>query len=208
MNIELTMLDKPFVVYGTFSVQYSGRANSDLEKGQYLLIRKIDGAFLVLGSTLVTPRNYMGPGSTVSYAGSILLVRNKKSECLTITVHKILNILEPEGWSKNRITLSKSERDLVNKIVADIDKYIPGNTLLTVEYQTKFGSIDIYVENPAGQNIIEVKRGRINLSACSQISRYLELFPGAQGYLMAPDIGQNALRWCEEHNVKYIKVNY
>jgi len=198
-----------FVLYGTFSVIYSGRAESELDRGQYMIIRKVDGTLLVHGSTNITPRNYQGPGSKLSVIGNSIISCNKKGESLTIVVHRITQIFKPIAWSSNKIKLSKSERDLVNKIVAEMDKYIPNAVFISKEHQTRVGSIDIYVVDINEQeHVIEAKRAKASLATGSQVSRYLGAFPKAIGYVMSPSISKNAAIWCQEHDIKYVRVEH
>ena len=203
-------LCEAFVIYGTFSVSYSGRGASELEKGQYLIIHKVDGSLLVHGSTNITARNYQGAGSRLMFDGDTLVSRNKKGELISIKIHNILSITKPRGWSSTKTKMSKRERDLVNKIVAELDKYITNSTLVSIEYETTtVGRIDIYLEDAFGQiHVVEVKRGKASLAACSQVARYLSAYPNAIGYLMAPEISKNAERWCLEHDIKYIQVSH
>jgi RecB family endonuclease NucS len=202
-------LEDAFVLYGTFSVIYSGRAESELERGQYLIVHKIDGTLLVHGSTNITARNYQGPGSKLEVVDNSLISHNKSGESLTIIIHRISNVLRPVAWSRTKIKLSKSERDLVNKIIAEMDKYIPNSALISIEHQTRVGPIDIYVVDINNQeHVIEVKRGKASLASGSQLARYLGAFPKAVGYLMSPNISKNAEIWCQEHNIKYVRVEH
>jgi len=75
----------PFVLFADCEVSYCGRAESSLVRGKYLVVRKVDGSFLIMGGVLVTPLNYQGRGGVLVLEGDVLVCR-RLGEVLRVRV--------------------------------------------------------------------------------------------------------------------------
>lgn len=206
----------PFILYAKCDVIYVGRASSTLVPGNYLIIHKNDGTIKIEGSELFTPLNYQPPGAMLIWDESKKqLISNRNDEQLIITLYDIFYYKELKHWSNNKIHITKTESELRDKIYEQL------NTILGVsikeafkEFRTPVGSIDILaVDENEIYHIIEVKRGKPNISACGQLDRYCSYFDKIgqknYGYIASPKITSNALKYINESsNRKYINVNY
>ena len=199
-----------FIMYADCSVTYDGRACSTLDRGNYLIIRKQDGTLLIHGADKSPPKNYQGSGATLVAVNDGLLSIRKK-EKIKIELFNIINFENLSDWSNNAINIRKTEAELVNKIVANSQEYLNVNLKsIEKEFKTPHGPIDILgTEDNGTLHIVEVKRKTASLAHCSQLSRYMEVFTGNRiGYIASPDIGKNALRYLDNHDLRWIKVDF
>lgn len=192
------------IIFADCEVLYDGRAKSKLERGRYLIVLKPDNSVLIHGNRLITPINYLGTKSTIIESANIITC-TKNNEQIEIIIHNIIYEFEPKGWSSNRANLTGSEKELVLKFVSDVQKVFPTCSYTQINYPSDYGPVDIYGVTEDGIVIIEAKRKKISLNVCWQLSRYLECFPGAKGYLLGPDISTGALKRCKESGYKFIK---
>ena len=203
----------PFLLFAQAEVFYEGRATSTLEVGNYLIIHKTDGALLIEAATKTTPRNYQGPGAILSQCGHILISK-RKNETITIVIHKLHNIKYLTNWSSAEIIITRTEKDLVNKLIANWSDYISGDfVLIQTEFPTLLGPVDIVgVDTEGTHHVVEVKRKNISVPHVGQLSRYVSAIydTGERviGYIAAPNIGKRALAYCGSSGFNYIKIDF
>ena len=203
----------PFFLFAQAEVFYEGRATSTLEIGNYLIIHKADGALLIEADTKTTPRNYQGPGAVLSRRGHVL-VSTRKKETITIVIHKLHNIFYPAYWSSAEIIITRTEKDLVNKLIANWSDYISGDfVLIQTEFPTLLGPVDIVgVDTEGTHHVVEVKRKNITVPHVGQLSRYISaIYDTGEtviGYIAAPNIGKRASAYCESSGFNYIKIDF
>lgn len=223
-------------MFAEAAVYYNGRATSTLEIGNYLIIQKPDASISIHGAAFSKPLNYQNGASEITTitAGQelddlgnnlftsvplqIIKATNKsnsKSEELFIAIYKIHSCQYHENWSDNKIKLTKSEKDLVKQIFADIYTYMPGIEvkLIELEHQTPYGNIDILVVDSNDiRHIIEVKRKTISIAGCGQLTRYVTHFRDlgyeVQPYVAAPAISKGALNYCTNHKQTFLKIQF
>lgn len=205
-------ISNQFILYARASIKYSGRAESTLQKGNYLIIRKKDGSLLIHGNTLTTPLNYQPPNATIK-ANKNKIISKRKDETITITITKIYYYFEPHRWSNHKIEITKTEQTLRKKIINNINKWFTDIIEIHEEYNTPLGDVDILIiTRDMMHHVIEIKRKKCDLSSCSQIKRYCGFFTdeGKQnkGYLMAPEISTSASKYISKINVQFIKVQF
>jgi len=232
-------------MYVDAAVAYEGRARSTLERGRYLLLYKPDGSFMVCGGWHIPPLNYQGPGSvlhhhrpgTASYldlydqhfsdlspgkAQAILESASlRRKEHLYVAVHRVLSQQPLRDWSTTSIKLSRSEAELRDHIVANIQRFFPALHIIKVrrEVPTPYGLIDIQVtahskvKQGIALHIIEVKRRQASVSACGQIARYARHLRDVKKmevyeYVAAPTVSQSAALYCRRHGQRYIRATF
>ena len=199
----------PFILYSDCKVEYDGRAYSKLPDGKYLIIYKQDGSLQIHGANKITPRNYQGAKSTLQYNDDLLISTNKK-EMITIKINSIIHLAELKDWSLQEIQISKTEKDLVDKLCMNIDKYLDKHVKdVTLEYKTNHGPVDIVaIDGQNIKNVIEVKRRKATIKDGTQLRKYLECIENSNGYVAAPDISDKALKYLEQHKCRFIKVTF
>lgn len=219
MNLADINTSVSFCLYADCTVLYDGRANSTLERGRYLIIKKTDGSYLIHGADKVPARNYQGPNSKLIIDGDRLICTNRK-EVIIITIFEIINYQELVDWSSAKIKISKTEKELVDKIQNNWATYFPDLTdaELYREVKTAVGAIDLLgIRNLGGGRehyfVIEAKRKKVTLKDCTQLRRYMEhlsedLIGWIDGWLAAPEIGKKALQYLKKHDLHWLQIDF
>ena len=165
---------------------------------------------MIHGSNKSPPKNYQGSGATLDVLDKEL-VSIRKNEKIRIELFNIISFMNLSDWSDTAINIRRTEGELVSKIIGNSYEYL-GVDLKSIEreFKTPHGPIDILgIDQNDIHHIIEVKRKTATLAHCSQLSRYMEVFSGRKiGYIASPDIGKNALRYLDNHDLRWIKVNF
>lgn len=206
--------EQSFILYAKCDVKYYGRTKSFLERNNHLIIHKSDGTLIIHGDSLFKPLNYQPPKAMLRVDGNKLIsIRNNES--IEITIYEIIYYKELSDWSSNKIELYGSENDIKELIVKNINNYI--NIIGVYEIYREFvipvGVIDILVINEKRYHVIEVKRDKAGLNACSQLDRYYNYFESlvgsenVYGYLASQNITANALKYINDNNHKWIKID-
>lgn len=194
----------------TCSIRYSGRAESFLGSGDRVVIIKNDKAILVHQPTGNQPINYMKPDTshTVVMEGGKLLLRSKNlpmKEFLDVTIDRIHFYNSHRLEDSQTITVAGTEEDMSNMLYSNPEMIEEGFNPVSREEQTKYGFIDVFGTDKNGTlTIIECKRYCADLSAVTQLRRYVEKMmiskgiTKVRGILAAPKITENAKRMLED----------
>lgn len=220
MSLNDLTSETPFILYALMSVTYEGRAKSVLGPGKRLLIHKRDGSVLIHGADLTTPLNYMSPGTEMAVdTGKIKFIR--KGETITVDITMVDLLQKFNDWSDEKLLVTKTESELVEILASDPVKYFgfqPAD--LEKEYQTEHGVVDLLLfENFCHATLdgeivhnVEVKRKKATLNNCHQVMKYAmclrECGAKVKNWIAAPDISQNALKYCEKYDIKYVHVDF
>lgn len=205
--------EQPFILYAEARVVYEGRASSTLNSGNYLIIHKKDGTLQILGGELCNPLNYQPPGAKLTKQNN-LLISIRKNEKITIFLNKILSYQELPDWSIKKIQISKTEQDLKNQILNNLESILKTKILeIFSEFKTPVGAIDILaIDQHDIYHVIEVKRNKANLAACSQLDRYVEYFidlhKKVKDYIASPRISSNALAYAQTHYTTWLQIDH
>lgn len=198
-------------MFATCSVEYRGRAESTLQTGNYLIIYKGDKSLAIHGSTDIIPRNYHGYDTLCQVDNNILLFK-RKSETIKIIIDNIIFQRDLDGWSDYKIKLVRTEDDLRNKLIANIHNYIPNVVEVFKEFATDYGPIDVLcIDSNGVYHVLEVKRKSAGIAACGQLRRYVDILSESRqvmGYLAAPVINRNAIRFCDKNGFMCILIDF
>lgn len=210
-----------FVLYCLCDVVYDGRAYSTLERGNYLIIYKPDGSLLIHGSSKSTPRNYQSVGSRVDlhlernsdFGQHGTLVSRNNNEIITINIHNVIFIECLREWSDHDIIISKTEKELSDKLVINWSRYIKGDFVNIIrEFKTPLGPVDVVgIEANNTHHVVEVKRRRASISGCTQLKRYVDSLSEqvpVLGYLASPSISATAAKYLEKLNFTWIEIGF
>jgi RecB family endonuclease NucS len=199
----------PFFLYARCQVSYSGRAKSELQEGNYIIIHKEDGTLLVHGNSLYKPLNFQQSGATLEITDN-KIISTRKKETITISIKEILHSYEINNWSDNKIILTGTENHLRQQIINNIANYFTDISDIQIEYRTPFGPVDLLIITNGFYNILELKIRKAGLSACTQLERYVGYFKSISqpccGYLVCPDITSNARKYLLEHGMKLLVI--
>ncbi len=217
--IENAILSKSMLlVVGTCSVDYLGRATSNLPSGKRLILIKGDGSISIHQNRLVRPTNYMmgarigcslGEGSLVLRAG-----KSKPPEKLTVTFSEVQEIRRYEMELTDDLRLSGSERDLNDALMQDLSMIEPGLVPINQQQHFRKGICDIIARDAKGNLVvIELKRRQADFEGVTQLARYMkevENLKGikARGILLAPDIRKNAKELLSQLGLEFAKLDF
>ena len=167
-------------VVGRCTVEYDGRAASTLGPGERLLVLKPDGTALVHTDEGHQPVNWQPPGSTheVGLTDGQLHIESRRTgpdERLDVVFESIRHVATVDVTDPEELSLSGTEADLRERVLADPALIEPGFEPRSTERSTPAGAIDIYGEDEAGRAVaVELKRRRVGPDAVGQLDRYVE----------------------------------
>ena len=204
------------VIYAQCKVDYNGRAKSKLDYGNRLIITKPDGTIMIHGRTKREPINWQPPGCTLSafiQDGKVIIksIRRNPKEIVVVECPYIYTILACD-CEEGKFTLYGSEKEMVDKVMQEPELLFKGFKPLKNEYPTPYGSIDLLgVDEEGNLVIVEFKRATAQLSAVSQLKRYVDYFEKrgekVRGILVAPDVTLSAYRLLKEYGFEYVKLD-
>ncbi len=205
-------------IFGECSVDYVGRAVSNLPFGDRLIIIKGDKSVSIHENRLVRPTNYMiNSRISVEVDGEqvvLLAKRVKPREKLKIVFKKIKNIQSYPMRITNDLRLSGSEKDLNNILMQDLSMIEEGLKPVNQQQKFKKGICDIVAEDKEGNYvIIELKRRQADFASVTQLQRYMqqvEKIKGkkTRGILLAPSIRKNAKELLETNGLEFAKLDF
>lgn len=199
-------------MYANCSVRYSGRAEATLAAGNYLILWKKDGTLLIHGGRLAKPLNYQPPGGELFTLPDRLICKRGK-ERVEILLHKVHMQYKLLDWSEKKIQIHKTEDELKKKFIRQADRHIPGQIItIKEEAPTPLGKVDVLITTYDMHHVVEVKRGKANISACSQLLRYVDHFRNqgikCRGYLVCPAISKTVPDYLAKNDLRYIRLDF
>lgn len=200
------------------SVEYSGRTETFLPRGDRILLVKSDRSLLVHQPTGSMPANYMRTGTEIAVerAGEHLVLRcrnGKEKAWMDIEVFRVHAANSERLEDGQKIQLDGDERTMSD--------YIRGNPScisrefrpVSREEQTDVGFIDVFGhDGNGGLMVVECKRVTASLSAVDQLRRYVERVKEVRaaehvtGVLAAPGITPNAKQMLESLGFRFCEV--
>ena len=215
------------VIFTCCKVNYEGRALSELNWGERIIMIKPDGAFLIHQDKKVEPVNWQPPKSkTRTYIKDDTLFleshRRTPKELLTVEIRSIqfINYANVEDFEE--LEQAGYEKDMGDMMMEKPHMIEEGFTPTAREYSVEHGFIDILgKDNDNNIMILELKARKAGVSAVKQLKRYLLDFEntdndylkecGAEkkkirGLLVAPSIMDDALELIEEENIEFVSV--
>lgn len=199
----------PFLLYANCNVKYEGRASSFLTDGNYLVIYKQDGSLQIHGANKIQPRNYQGSNSKIEIINKTIRSINKR-ELIDIGINDVMCLQRLDDWSVKDITITKTEKDLVDKLERNWEQLIniKCNQLIR-EFTTEFGPVDIVgIDEKGIKHVIEVKRRKATVKDVMQLRKYLECINESIGYIASPQIGDKALVYLNNLGYQYLKISF
>jgi len=193
------------LIIGNCWVSYRGRASSQLESGERIVILKEDGSVLVHRPVGYEPVNWQPPGCIfhVSATGGILqvkAVRRKPSECVKISFDRVYLLSDLNLVDMGEFALHASEGDMQKAVLLMPSLIEDGLKPIAYEKKVEPGFVDVYCEDKAGRFVvIEIKRKSASKEAALQLARYVEAIRGivnreVRGVLAAPNLGKGVQR--------------
>ncbi|XVH30403.1 endonuclease NucS [Haloferacaceae archaeon DSL9] len=207
-------------VFGRCTVDYDGRASSELGAGDRLLILKPDGSALVHTDEKRTPINWQPPGCEHRAAirdGRLRVrsVRSTPAETLDVRFEAIHQLSALSVSGRRALDLTGSEEDLREYILDRPGVLEAGFSPLAIERESAAGPIDIYGEDDDGRPVVvELKRRRVGPSAAGQLSRYVEAIERelgddatVRGILVAPSVTDRAAKLLSQNGLEFVALD-
>ena len=215
------------ILFACCKVEYEGRALSQLNWGERIILIKPDGSFLIHQDKKVEPVNWQPPKSkTRSYMKDDRLIleshRRTPKELLTVEVRQIqfINYANVEDFEE--LEQAGYEKDMSDMIMERPHIIEEGFTPKTREYSVEHGFIDILGKDGDGNlMILELKARKAGVSAVKQIRRYMQDLENTdndylkeckaqkkriRAVLVAPSLMEDAREMIEEEGIEFVSV--
>ena len=204
------------LIFACCKVNYEGRALSQLNWGERIIMIKPDGAFLIHQEKKVEPVNWQPPKSkTRSYIRDDTLFleshRRTPKELLTVEIKHIqfINYANVEDFEE--LEQAGYEKDMGDMIMDKPHMIEEGFTPTAREYSVEHGFIDILGKDSDNNlMILELKARKAGVTAVKQLKRYLKDFEAEKkkirGLLVAPSIMDDALELIEEEGIEFVSI--
>lgn len=196
-------------------VSYVGRLEASLPEATRLIMVKNDGCVAIhADGGAYKPLNWMNAPNEIREFPDRWEITNPKAEKLTITLLEVFSdstheLGEDPGLSKDGV-----EAHLQELLAADPSVIEVGLTLISREYPTAIGPIDLLCLATDGSTVaIEVKR-RGEIDGVEQLGRYLEYLRAdsslgiLRGVFVAQSIKPQARTLAETRGLAWKEVDY
>ncbi len=217
---EALKKNETIVIAGECEVRYSGRVEASLPIGERLLMIKADKAFLVHQPEGHQPINYMRTDSKHKVKvrdGKILIQSQNEAnkDFMTVELSNIHFLKSQKLSDGQKVKVMGTEKDMSEMIYNNPSLVSDDFKPLSMEEHTKYGFIDVFGHDKDGNIVIvECKRFRADLSAVTQLRRYVEKIAAAKGIpldkvkgvIAAPKITGNAEQMLKDWGYKFKSV--
>ena len=205
---------KTIIMVGNCWVHYIGRARSELEPGERILIIKEDGSLLVHRSVGYEPINWQPPGC-IFYSQvkdgvlEIHAVRRKPPESVRVFFDRIQLVSAMTLADSGEFSLYASEEDMHKAILLEPSLLEEGFKPISYEKKVEPGFLDVYGEDKDGHFVVvEVKRKTAGKEAVLQLAKYIEAVKSrtnreVRGILVAPNIAKDVQRLLETLGLEF-----
>jgi endonuclease len=200
-------------------ITYSGRAESYLSHGDRIIIIKPDRTLIIHQPSGSAPVNYMKADSEhrLVMEDGLLVMKSRNpllKEYLDVKIHKLYFFNTAKLDDGKKIELAGTERELSDYLYDHPELVEEGFKPLSREEHTKYGFIDVFGYDRTGTLVVvECKRYRADLSAVTQLRRYVEKIKAAKGItrvrgiICAPEISANALKMLTDWGYSFKDVH-
>lgn len=211
--------NETLILFCNCKIRYSGRAESFLDWGDRVIMIKSDNALLVHQPTGNAPINYMKPNTThaLRLEDETLQMKSQNlamKEHMDITIQKVHTFHSHKLEDGATITVQGTEADMSNMLYENPDMVEEGFRPVSREEQTKYGFVDVLgVDKDGTLTVVECKRYKAELSAVTQLRRYVEKMmvtkgiSKIRGIIAAPKISDNAKQMLEDWGYEFKQVH-
>lgn len=208
-------------------MDYAGRLSAHLPLATRVLMIKNDGSVLIHSDGgSYKPLNWMSPPCSMDVLAPDELVgaagvqevwrviHHKTSDILLINIHEVHADHSHELGLDPGLIKDGVEADLQLLLAEQVELLGDGFQLVTREYMTAIGPVDILARDAEGQHVaIEVKR-RGEIDGVEQLTRYLELLnrdpllAPVSGVFAAQEIKPQARTLAEDRGIRCVVLDY
>jgi len=193
------------LVIARCSVEYAGRLSTHLPSAVRLLLVHADyGGY--------KPLNWMSAPCTLVQEAGAWRVTNRAGETMTIGIEEVLHDSQHQLGLDPGLVKDGVEKNLQALLAERCHAIRPGLSLVTREYPTDIGPVDLLCRDAQGGYVaVEVKR-RGEIDGVEQLSRYLvRMRPGLEqvrGMLVALEFKPQARVLASERGIDCVQVDY
>lgn len=164
------------LVVARCSVDYVGRLTAHLPMAPRLILVKVDGSVSVhADDRAYKPLNWMSPPCTHTEEGGLWTVTGPHGQRLVITIDEVLHDSTHDLGTDPGLRKDGVEAHLQELLADRMGALGVGWTLVSREYPTAVGPVDLLCRDEHGQTVaVEIKR-RGEIDGVEQLTRYLEL---------------------------------
>jgi RecB family endonuclease NucS len=203
------------LVVARCSVNYAGRLESTLPEATRLIMVKADGCVAIhADGGAYKPLNWMNAPNEIRELPDRWEITNPKGERLTIVLHEVVSDSQHELGDDPGLSKDGVEAHLQELLAADPTVIEGGLVLISREYPTAIGPVDLLCRASDGSTVaIEVKR-RGEIDGVEQLSRYLEYLRAdsslgeLRGVFVAQSIKPQARTLAETRGLSWKEVDY
>ncbi len=196
---------KTVLIVGNCWVDYDGRASSNLEPGERIVLFKSDGSALIHRPRDYAPVNWQPPGSLFRTKLDedklqVRVFRRKENEVLEVGFDEILLVAVMDLKDAGEFHLYASEEDMQQAILLEPSLLEEGFRPITAERPVEPGFIDILgVDGNNVLMVVEIKRKAATKESVTQLKKYVDVFTldserPVRGILVAPELARGAQR--------------
>lgn len=209
--------DFTVIMSGLCLVNYQGRAKSKLDKGERILIKKQDSAFLVHGPDNYQPKNWQPEADRFEVTEEkqnivVKAFRNNPEEVVEVNIESIDFISVQKLVDKSDLVVKGHEIDIHEAIEKEPEIVEENLKIVEREYETPAGFIDVFArDSDENYVVIEVKRNP-DYNTVLQLQRYVdeiedEYAGDIRGILVAPKMTDNVLDYLNERDLEFVEVS-
>lgn len=206
-------------LFGRCTVDYEGRAASELGPGDRHVMLKPDGSALVHTDEGQKPVNWQPPGCTHECRaddGALVIESRRETpdERLEVRFSDVAHVAVFRPTDEETLELEGTEADLKDRILSEPSLVESGFRPLATERETPAGAVDVYGEDSEGRTtVLELKRRRVGPDAVGQLDRYVaalerDLHADAEvrGILVAPSVTERARSLLAEQGLEFVSL--
>lgn len=203
-------------INGLCKVRYQGRAKSKLDKGERIVLKKEDSAFLVHGPGNYQPKNWQPEVDkwTNKIEGDEIMLKAERTnpeEIVEVIFEEIELMAAYKMVDKSELQIKGDEIDIHEAIEENPEIIEEDLKIIEREYQNPAGYIDVFARDSEDNYVVvEVKRNPDH-NTVLQLQRYIEEIENeysgeVRGILAAPKISDNLLDYLDERNLEFVEI--
>ena len=203
------------LVVARCTVNYVGRLEASLPEAVRLIMVKADGCVAIhADGGAYKPLNWMNAPNEIREFPDRWEITNPKGEQLTVVLHDVLSDTNHDLGDDPGLSKDGVEAHLQELLAADPGVIEDGLVLISREYPTAVGPVDLLCRASDGTTVaIEVKR-RGEIDGVEQLTRYLEYLRAdsslgvLRGVFVAQSIKPQARTLAETRGLAWKEVDY
>lgn len=203
--------NKNFILYFEGEVFFQNYRNSNLSKGEYLIIKRWN-MISIENKNSVSPIFSEKDVIVLSQTGNNLKFYKKwEDKIIELHIYKEILFFEKlDNWSKNKLWKIQ-ERNIRDELFQNLNEIEDWLNPIKMEYETEYWNIDILAEKNWYYYIIELKKKQTSLEAVNQVLRYRDFFEWKNiktvSFVIGKGISKKAEKFAEDNHVKLLDLN-